>query len=104
MATTIETQRIKEALALQISAIRAYAERLSGNDIDQLKSDFLELQSSVAELGGIIESLPHHRPKPEHDVAIPASPASMDPKFEIKDAETANPKQRPDDREGKMKY
>lgn len=99
MSTTIETQRIKEALALQISAIKAYAGRLSGNDIDQLESDFQELQSSVAELGGMLESLPHRHPEPEHDATTPASPASMDPKFEIKDAGVANPTQRP--KEGK---
>lgn len=104
MTTTIETRRIKETLALQISAIRAYAERLSGDDIDQLQSNFLELQQSVTELGGIIESIPHHHQPREQDVAIQASPASMDQKFEIKDAEIANPTQRPNDRENKSRY
>lgn len=94
MSTNIETRRVKEALQLQVAAVQTYAARLSAQDIDQLESDFVELKSAIAELDGIIESIPHRHHEEASVGASPASPATTRPEREAKGAETADVTQR----------
>lgn len=95
MTTTIETQRVKEALGLQVTAIQKFASRLAIHDIDKLDTDLVELERAVAELRGIMGGLPH-RPAamPEAVVSSPASPATTRPERLAKGSETADGTQR----------
>lgn len=94
MATRFETQRVKEALELQITAIQRLACRLAAQDVDQLDGDLVELERSVADLRGLIEGLPHHHRVPEPRVSPPASPATNRPERLAKGSETADGTQR----------
>lgn len=95
MATRFETQRVKEALALQITAIQKFASRLVAADVDQLDADLVELEHAVEELRGIMGGLPHHdAAPPEPGISPPASPATTRPERLAKGAETADGTQR----------
>lgn len=94
MATTIETQRVKEALGLQVTAIQTFASRLATRDIDQLDADLVELERAVAELRGIMAGLPHRAAKANPAVSPPASPATTRPGRLAKGSETADGTQR----------
>lgn len=94
MTTTIETQRVKEALGLQVTAIQQYASRLATYDIDQLEAGLVELERAVAELRGIMGGLPHRYAEPAASVSPPASPATTRPERLAKGSETADGTQR----------
>ena len=96
MSTSIETKRLQEALELQITAIRAYASRLSVQDIEELEAEFAELERAVSEFRGIIDSVPHAHRQPAPSPSPPASPATKRPERLAKGAETAAGTQRRD--------
>lgn len=95
MTAKIETKRVKEALELQLAAVRTYAARLSAQEVEELESDIAELERAVADLKGIIESLPHGRREGGVAGASAASPATTRRAREAKGAETAAVTQRP---------
>ena len=92
--TTIETQRVKEALGLQVTAIQNFASRLATHDIDQLDTDLEELEQAVAELRGIVGGLPHRHAEPAANVSPPASPATTRTERLAKGSATADGTQR----------
>ncbi|SNB45341.1 hypothetical protein [Geobacter sp. DSM 9736] len=59
MTRNLETRRVKEAVELQVTAVKMFAARLSARDTAGLESDFAELERAVADLRGVVESLPH---------------------------------------------
>lgn len=94
---SIETKRVKDALQLQFTAIRTQAARLSAEDLDELETDLVELERGVADLRGIVGSLPHLHRRPVPAGVPAASPATSHPEREAKGSETADGTQRQDE-------
>jgi hypothetical protein len=59
--TRIETARVNETLGLQIGVIQDAARKLRGDDLEQLETDLVALESSIRGLRDILAGLPHHR-------------------------------------------
>lgn len=94
MSANIETRRVKEALELQVGAIRTHAERLSAQDMDTLESELVEVERAVADLRGMVASLPHRTAAQQPEGVPAASPATTRGERVAKGSAAADPSQR----------
>lgn len=56
--TAMETARINEVLAQQITIVREFAGKLEPKDLTLLRTNLGELETAVKELRGLVEALP----------------------------------------------
>jgi hypothetical protein len=94
VSASIETKRVKEALELQVAAIRTHAERLSTQDMDALESELVEVERAMADLRGMVTSLPHRNAARPSAGVSPASPATSRGERVAKGSAAADPSQR----------
>ena len=58
--THIETARVNEAVGIQIGVVQEAARKLTAESaIEALEADISSLERTIADLRGVLESLPH---------------------------------------------